>query len=857
MTTPQNLPICGLILCIAAALLACNPEDLIPKGLLPTPDQIAPPDLNDLDDDEWTLPTDDIHIPDLPPDLVADQSHDLPDTQTPANTINLRFDSGTLHFDLDDPAFWIVPQVPSHNVNFRAPVADFLRIETKPQPAPHFIDPMPPMSGPAPRWTVRSYHQVAPGSPFTINLRADSDLAATLEFTPLPSGIHLRINPDRPQPTLRRLALTWTDNGTQLFAGGDLFAGPNARGKRIPLFTDDPRLNPDAKNVGAHYRAFVLNPSGYAIAFATQAPGVFDLAATHPNHLQARFATDQLELSIWFNHDILRALNAYRNDLSLPAPPPPWALAPLVYFDQPTAQTDLLAAANLWSQHRIPIGGLALGEWWQRANNHFDFNPHLLPDAPAFTPALHQRGVALILLAHPYLANEDESQRFPGWSNDTSRFTEAQELGLLMQRGQQDFIVEWQPQRTAAITDLTQSLARDWWTATFPEPTDALGGVLLAFGADVHLRSIDSLGPITAADGTPSSLLPRHLGHLAHRAWRERFSEPVLILSQRVAPHLAGCAWIQPPSHQHEALTQAMSAAINLSLSGQDCFAIDFSRVDADPDLLARIVALQSLMPIMWIPQQALTLLDTAPGRRILRNLTRARMQLSPYLADLQQRREPFIQPLHVRSQSLTASLSDDAFFLGPDLIVYPAVRGEGSTRQVALPIGNWVNWHSAARSPGPLRLTLPYQPDRVPTFARSGAIFPLAFPDLATLANPADPNLIAPQALAHLAYVRTIEQALGSLSLPDGTTLSFTAHPEANQVTILEIQNGTQVQTLFLELFAAYPDAIFCDGLPLPLDEELALTPENPPPTSRRRALPTGHLLLLHQNVRCEIHWP
>jgi len=86
----------------------------------------------------------------------------------------------------------------------------------------------------------------------------------------------------------------------------------------------------------------------------------------------------------------------------------------------------------------------------------------------------------------------------------------------------------------------------------------------------------------------------------------------------------------------------------------------------------------------------------------------------------------PLLRALLVDSPDDPAAwLADLEYLLGPDLLVAPMTDPSG-TRRVYLPAGEWVDWWSGEVhiGPGHIRVTQPLE--RVPLFARRGAVIPV-----------------------------------------------------------------------------------------------------------------------------------
>jgi alpha-glucosidase len=114
-----------------------------------------------------------------------------------------------------------------------------------------------------------------------------------------------------------------------------------------------------------------------------------------------------------------------------------------------------------------------------------------------------------------------------------------------------------------------------------------------------------------------------------------------------------------------------------------------------------------------------------------VREAIRLRYRLLPYLYAAFLRAtetgEPVQRPLVFDHQDdPVAAQVDDAYLLGPDLLVAP-VTGPGQTaRQVYLPEGDWHDWHTGERLDGPRYVLAPTPMDRIPIYARGGAVIPM-----------------------------------------------------------------------------------------------------------------------------------
>jgi alpha-glucosidase len=68
----------------------------------------------------------------------------------------------------------------------------------------------------------------------------------------------------------------------------------------------------------------------------------------------------------------------------------------------------------------------------------------------------------------------------------------------------------------------------------------------------------------------------------------------------------------------------------------------------------------------------------------------------------------------------------DDQYLFGPDLLVAPVFEARTTARQVYLPAGEWYDWHTGEHFTGPRFVVAETPMDRIPLYARAGAVIPM-----------------------------------------------------------------------------------------------------------------------------------
>jgi alpha-glucosidase (family GH31 glycosyl hydrolase) len=100
---------------------------------------------------------------------------------------------------------------------------------------------------------------------------------------------------------------------------------------------------------------------------------------------------------------------------------------------------------------------------------------------------------------------------------------------------------------------------------------------------------------------------------------------------------------------------------------------------------------------------------------------------LTTYLREAYDRGYPLIRPLPVEfSRDKNLDPQESVFMLGDEVLLAPVVT-PGSRRKLQLPRGLWTDLRTNIEYQGNQAIEIEAPPGRVPTFARNGAVLPLA----------------------------------------------------------------------------------------------------------------------------------
>lgn len=186
--------------------------------------------------------------------------------------------------------------------------------------------------------------------------------------------------------------------------------------------------------------------------------------------------------------------------------------------------------------------------------------------------------------------------------------------------------------------------------------------------------------------------------------------------------------------HLQLSLTQMM----NLGLSGVNMVGADVGGFGSDttPELMIRWMQLGALSPFFrnhsakGTKRQEFTEFDV-PTQAAIRNALRLRYHLLPYIYDLAHEDLPILRPLVLEypKDPVCRELTDQ-FMVGPSLLAAPVMTPATTARAVYLPAGVWYDYYTGKRYKGGQYILADAPLDRIPLFARSGAIIPVSVDD-------------------------------------------------------------------------------------------------------------------------------
>ena len=461
--------------------------------------------------------------------------------------------------------------------------------------------------------------------------------------------------------------------------------------------------------------------------------GHYDFA--EPTDYRIAFEGGQYTEYVFAGPGLPAVLEAYTALTGRTSPPPLWALG---YHQCRYHVYDQATVEEIGQRHRdeqIPCDALWLDIEHMDGYRVFTWDRELFPDPAAMLDRLRDQGYRVVTIVDPGV------KRDPGYAV----YDEAVELGVLCRtEGGDTYVGQVWPGDTV-FPDFVTPEARAWWgrrnaehvqsglAGIWNDMNEPATGVIapqaMRFdrGRDSHERWHNSYALLMAM-GTVSGLqdaMPELRTFVLSRAGSAGI--------QRYAAN-----WMGDNQSRWDHLQVMVPMANGLGLSGQAFVGADVGGFfgDSTGELFLRWLQAGVLTPFCrnhtmlgTVDQYAWAWGDAV--RDAVRDAVQLRYRLMPYLyAAFLRAAEtgaPVQRPLVFDHQydPVVRSL-DDEFLLGADLLVAPVLAPGTTSRQVYLPAGTWFDWHTDEALAGSRWVVAPTPMDRIPLYARGGAVVPM-----------------------------------------------------------------------------------------------------------------------------------
>lgn len=391
---------------------------------------------------------------------------------------------------------------------------------------------------------------------------------------------------------------------------------------------------------------------------------------------------------------------------------------------------EVLDAVKTMRENRLPVDAVHMDIDYMEGFRVFTFNKTRFPDPKAMTAKLARQNVKPVCIIDPGVKLD------PGYF----MYDEGMAQGYFA-RNPDGTVYEGEVWPGPAVfPDFTQEKTRQWW------------GEKVGLLADMGVRGIwnDMNEPanftgqlpddVNFAGGTHAEIHNVY-GHLMAKATYEGLRKadgrrPFVLTRACCAGSQKYCSGWTGDNHSLWAHLQlSLTQMMNLGLSGMYMVGSDVGGFGSDttPELLIRWCQLGAISPFFrnhyakGTRNQELFAFDqaTMDACRVSLDL---RYHLLPYLYDLAHETLPILRPmvLEYPQDPMCRELTDQCM-IGPSLLAAPVMTPGVTARAVYLPKGVWYDYYTGKRFTGGRYVLADAPLDKLPLFARAGAILPTA----------------------------------------------------------------------------------------------------------------------------------
>ncbi|GAA3988945.1 TIM-barrel domain-containing protein [Hymenobacter antarcticus] len=651
--------------------------------------------------------------------------------------------------------------------------------------------------------------------------------------------------------------------GERLYGTGSRALPLDRRGYRLELYNqahyasqnNEPNLNITLPTV--------LSGRGYMLFFDHHTAGYLDLGKTDKNVLEyGGEGLTSLSYFVITGRDQAEILDRYTALTGRQPLPPRWALGLIQSRFGYKTEAEMQQVATRMRRENFPLDALVLDLYWfggtTRQGDLSWYKPGF-PDPVGMMSSLKKQGVKTILISEPYVmrtSRNDSTVRTRGLVGTTA--------------AGKPFTVASFWAGPASILDVFKPAARDWlwgyyrtlhnqgaagWWSDLGEPENHPEAMQHAAGPTRAVHN--AYGQVWAGilqDNYTKEFPEERVFNLARSGWAGLQRNSVFPWSGDIQRSWSG----------YQAQVPVMLGMGQGGVGYMHSDAGGFCVGGIDSELYTRWLQMASLCPILrphgeGVPPEPYYYPE--PYKSAVRNAVQLRYQLLPYLYTLAWQNTTTGAPLvrsmdyersyklGVRSEELKstnasasgASLltlnsslltlnSTDQYLLGPNLLVAPVLHPSQRRRNVTLPAGSWIDFHTNQTYAGGRTVGVPAPLARTPLLVRAGAFLPMTAYRPSTDQFRADTLLLryypdAQNPESQFTLYEDDGHSAQALAKSEFDLLALSGHFTATQTTVeLHVKGGhypgqplRRTVLLLVARVVAAPTAVLLDGQPLP----------------------------------------
>jgi alpha-glucosidase len=497
----------------------------------------------------------------------------------------------------------------------------------------------------------------------------------------------------------------------------------------------DPQFDPYYTSIPFFYHARVgaegtAEVAGFFIDNGYKAS--FDF--TDKNRYRYLFWGGQYTEYVFAGPSVPRILEAYSSLTGRMQPPPLWSLGHHQCRWKDYSQGEFLAVGRQYREKQLPCDSLWLDIGYMDGYRVYTWNKDRFRDVPEMMKAAQSDGFKVITIVDPGVKLD------PGYSV----FEEGRAKGVFCKtEAGKLYVGQVWPGRTV-FPDFTLATTRSFWAdLTAEHLSQGIAGIW----NDMNEPATGEVEPFSMRFDRDGQNHPHERFHnqygllmaMATVEGYERFDPNTrpFILSRAGFAGIQRYAaqWLGDNYSDWEHLSMSLPMAAGLGLSGQPFIGADIPGFAGtpNPEMAVRWFQYGTLTPfsrchaVMGEPDQYPWSFGGAV-EKIVRESLELRYKLLPYLYAQfwasSATGAPIQRPLLFDFQNDAAAReADDQYLLGDSLLVAPVLQAGQVARRVYLPKGTWYDWYTDVAHAGESYITAEAPLERIPLFARGGAV--------------------------------------------------------------------------------------------------------------------------------------
>jgi len=505
---------------------------------------------------------------------------------------------------------------------------------------------------------------------------------------------------------------------------------------------------------------FFMSTTGYGLWVDTTGEATFDMNTSERDEVVVDVTAEKLRIVLFTGPEFPGILERFTGLAGRAAVPPYWAFAPWKARDYHQNAAQVAEDVDRTRELGLPASVILIDSPWATTYNDYKFNPKQFDDPVAMVKHIHDEGFKMVLWHTPWINSKSDPPKEAGFEGKIApmaeNYAEAAEQGLFVKnRDGSPYVGRWW-KGEGSLVDFTNPKAKQWWQDQVRQA--------IAAGAD-GFKDDDAegsfLGDVKFADGTDARLMRNRYAVLYNNAMEELIQKDLkgngvlFARSATVGANGIGFLWggdNEASFSPGNGLPTVVTAGLGAGMSGMPLWTADLGGYEAtattpDAQLLERWTEYAAFSPVMEVMSSAnigpwdFDKNGPAGGHEALdvyRKYAVLNMSLFPYrYAAAQEAAKtgmPMMRALALLYQDdARARAAKDEYLFGPDFLVAPVID-EGTQRAVYLPAGEWVDYWTGAEIAGGKVVVVEAPLDRIPVWARAGAVIAKIPEDVMTL---------------------------------------------------------------------------------------------------------------------------